>query len=145
MICKTIIDNDHDEMVIIYAHERTQLVEDIENFVNGDNSLLVGYCENNIYKLEPDDIHCFSVEDNKVYAFTDTQHLWIKKRLYNIENTVGRDFIKINQSCLANVKNIERFEVTFAGALMVVFKNGHKDYVSRRQLKFVKERIGFKL
>lgn len=145
MICKTIIDRDCEEMVAIYAHERTQLVEDIEKMVNEDNSQLVGYHENNIYKLEFADIHCFSIEDNKVYAFTDTQQLWIKDRLYSIENAVGRDYIKINQSCLANVNKIERFEVTFAGALTVVFKNGRKDYVSRRQLKFVKERIGFKL
>ena len=145
MICKTIIDQDCEEMVTIYAHERTQLVEEIENMVNRNSSELVGYHENSIYKLDPDDIHFFAVEDNKIYAFTDTQRLWVKERLYNIENTVGSEFIKINQSCLANIKKIERFDITFAGALTVVFKNGRKDFVSRRQLKFVKERRGFKL
>ena len=69
----------------------------------------------------------------------------IKERLYTVENTVGDSFIKINQSCIVNIDKIERFEASFSGALTVVLKNGYKDYISRRQLKIVKERIGFKL
>ncbi len=145
MQCKTIISADCEECVTIYAHERTKLVEDIESMVNGSNKALVGYIDTSIYTLEPFDVHYFAVEENKLYAFTDTKAFLIKERLYSIENIVGNGFIKINQSCIANISKIERFEMTFGGALNVVFKNGRKDYISRRQLKAVKERIGFKL
>jgi len=40
---------------------------------------------------------------------------------------------------------IKKFDVSFGGALTVIFKNGYTDYVSRRQMKIVKERIGFNL
>ena len=34
--------------------------------------------------------------------------------------------------------------VTLGGSLTVVLKNGYRDYVSRRQLKAVKERMGLR-
>ena len=57
---------------------------------------------------------------------------------------MSEDFLKINQSCIVSIDRIERFDVTPGGALTVIMKNGYKDYVSRRQMKAVKERLGIK-
>ena len=43
---------------------------------------------------------------------------------------------------IANLKKVEKFSAAFSGALQVNFKNGYVDYVSRRNLKNVKERLG---
>ena len=69
----------------------------------------------------------------------------VKLRLYEIEDIVDENFIKINQSCIANIRQIEKVQATFSGSLSVVFKNGYTDYISRRNLKAVKERLGVKL
>ena len=66
-------------------------------------------------------------------------------RLYQLEELLDASFVKINQSSIVNVKKIERFEASIGGALLVILQNGHRDYVSRRQVKAVKERIGFRL
>ena len=68
----------------------------------------------------------------------------IKMRLYEIEEKLGDDFVKINQSTVVNVKMIEKFSVSFGASLTVHLKTGRRDYVSRRQLKAVKERMGIK-
>ena len=57
----------------------------------------------------------------------------------------GSDFVKLNQSCIVNIKKIECFDASLGGALKVTLKNGYRDYVSRRQLKAVKERLGLKI
>lgn len=62
--------------------------------------------------------------------------------MYQIEEMNLASFIKINQSCLANKKKIKKFESTIGGSLRVVFKNGYIDYIARRELKNVKERMG---
>ena len=59
-----------------------------------------------------------------------------------LEEMLDDSFVKINQSCIANIKKIDRFKATVGGSLTVIFKNGHIDYVSRRNLKNVKERLG---
>jgi len=72
-----------------------------------------------------------------------TKTFRLNHRLYQLEERLGTRFLKINQSCLANIQQIQRFDASLAGALLVIFKNGYRDYVSRRQLKTVKERMGF--
>lgn len=141
MKCQTIIDKSRDEEVMIYVHERTEFVEQIENFVLGNSAELVGYSDKEAVKISSGEIFCILVEDNKVYAITQNEKLKMKQRLYVLEEMLGSDFIKINQSCIVNIKEIKRFDASFAGALSVTLKNGYKDYISRRQLKKVKERI----
>ena len=142
MKCTLIITDEHEEEVIIYARERTKLTNDIEALVIGSVSELIGYKENEVVKLTSDLISCFTVEGNKVYALTDSEKLQIKLRLYQLEEILSDTFVKINQSCIANIRKIERFDTSISGTLLIKFKNGYKDYVSRRQMKTVKERFG---
>jgi DNA-binding LytR/AlgR family response regulator len=135
------IDKDREEEVIVYAHKRDRLTEEIERLVQDD---WVGYSDNAVTQLTVADIYCFTVEDNKIYAVTDNGKWQIKQRLYQIEEQLPDTFVRINQSCLANIRGIERFDVSFGAALTVIFKNGYRDYVSRRQVKTVKERLGIK-
>lgn len=142
MKCQTIVDKSREEEVLIYVHEKSALSEEIESLVLGVSPELIGYGENVAVKISRAEIVCVVVEEGKVFAVTDTEKLRLKQRLYVLEELLGNDFVKINQSCIANVRKIKRFDASFAGALSVTFKNGYKDYVSRRQLKTVKERIG---
>ena len=142
MKCTLIITDEHEEEVIIYARERTKLTNDIEALVIGSVPELIGYKENEVVKLTSDLISCFTVEGNKVYALTDSEKLQIKLRLYQLEEMLPDTFVKINQSCIANIRKIERFDTSVSGTLLIKFKNGYKDYVSRRQMKAVKERFG---
>ncbi len=145
MKLKTIIDAGVDERVEIYARERNPLVCEIERLIMGTPKELIGYRENEIVRLDISCVDCFFSENNKIFAFVDGERYSVRERLYVIEETVGSAFIRINQSCIANVARIEKFESSFAGALTVVMRGGYRDYISRRQLKAVKERIGFKL
>ncbi len=142
MKCTLIITDKHEEEVVIYTRERTKLTDDIEALVGGSVPELMGYKENQAVRLSADEVSCFSVEDNKVYALTDKEKFQLKFRLYQLEEILPNTFVKINQSCIANMGKIERFDTSVSGTLLVKFKNGYKDYVSRRQMKAVKERFG---
>ena len=138
----TFIDPNRDEEVLIYVRRRTKAVEELESFIDRMDTELMGYgADGQIIPLLPADVHCFAVEEGKVYALTDTEKLTIRLPLYAIEEMLDESFVKINQSCLASIRRIARFDASIGGALMVTFKNGHRDYVSRRQLKHVKERM----
>ena len=106
------------------------------------DAVLYGYRDDEIVRLEPSEVYCFFVEAGRVYALTDGGRWQMRERLYTLEGAVGDGYIKINQSCLIRRDKIARFRTTLGGALEVVLKNGYTDYVSRRQLKSVKERLG---
>ena len=142
----TVIDPRREEEVIIHAKKKTREIDELESYLDRMSAELMGYGEDGqIVPLRPAEVHCFIVEDGKVYALTDTGKLTVRLPLYAIEEMLSEDFVRINQSCLGNVRRIARFDASIGGSLMVTFENGHRDYVSRRQLKTVKERIGFKL
>ena len=142
MKLQIVIDSNRDEEIIVYAHNKSPLVIEIEELVNSCSVDLIGYAENETVKLNLNDIYCFFTEDNKVYALTENEKYRLKLRLYQLEENLNNNFVKINQSCIANIKKIDRFKATVGGSLTVIFKNGHVDFVSRRNLKNVKERLG---
>ncbi|MBP3332775.1 MAG: LytTR family transcriptional regulator [Clostridia bacterium] len=142
MKCRTVIDKDREEEVVIYVHEKSELSSEIEEFVMGRSLELLGYKDKNIVRLALSEVYCFTVEENKVFALTEKEKLQLKQRLYLLEEMLDDSFVKINQSCIVSVRKIKRFDTSITGTLVVELKNGYKDYVSRRQLKKVKERIG---
>lgn len=142
----TIVDPTHEEEVIIYTHKRTREIEELEGYLDLMSAELLGYGEEGqIILLRPAHVHCFTVEEGKVYARTDGEKLTVRLPLYAVEAMLDNRFVRINQSCLANIQRIARFDASIGGALMVTLQNGYRDYVSRRQLKAVKERMHIKL
>ena len=142
MKCELHIDKNTDEKVLIYAHEQNKAVDEIKSFVENQDIELVGYKDGEIEKLNPNKVNCFIIENSKIYAITDNDKYHVKLRLYNLEEMLGESFIKINQSCIANIRKIKKFDSSISGTLSVVFKNGYIDYVSRRNIKSIKERLG---
>ena len=142
MKCEIKIDPNCEERVVIYAREDAGFLHSIRQFVEENTPGLMGFREGKTVKLSPYDIHCITVIDRKVYAICQTEQLQLKDRLYTLEEWLPPVFVKVNQSCLANITKIEKFDASISGTLKLHFKNGYIDYVSRRQLKQVKERIG---
>lgn len=142
MKCTIHFDKGREEEVIVYTHASSPLTEEIRRICDTETEELIGYGENDVRKLHPRDVCCFVVENNKIWALTMEGKYQIKARLYQLEERLSDGFVKIHQSCLANVRRIEKFGTSFTGALTVTFQNGYCDYVSRRNVKHIKERFG---
>ncbi|MBR5242301.1 MAG: LytTR family transcriptional regulator [Clostridia bacterium] len=140
-----IIDKERDEEIVLYLKEHKPLEERIRGILGVEEPELIGYDERGAIRLDIASVSCFSVELGRTVAVVGKKRYRVDKRLYELSALLDESFIKINQSCIANIKMIERFDASLGGSLIVIFKDGNRDYVSRRQLKSVKERIGFKL
>lgn len=142
MKCTVILDKTREEEIVIYAHQKNEMIFEIERMAQEKPLQMTGFLNEEIVRLELQDIYCFTVEGGRLYAIGESEKYLIKARLYNIEEILDKSFIKINQSSIANVKKIQKFDASISGTLKVIFKNGHTDYVSRRNIKNVKERLG---
>lgn len=138
------IDPEAEEEVIVRAHEQAPWIEELEATVLRRATEVIGYREGCVARLTAAEILFFSVEDGKTYAVTADGRYRVRERLYTLEEKMGAAFVPINQSCLARIDAIAQFEVSVGGSLMVVFRNGARDYVARRRLKQVKERMGLR-
>ncbi len=139
-----VIDPNCEERVVIYARDKGERVKRICALLDTVDIELMGYRGGEAIRLQPVEVDCFTTEAGEVYAITDEGRLEVKLRLYELLDILGDAFVKINQSCIVNMERIVRFDATISGALLVVMRTGYRDYVSRRQLKNVKERMGLK-
>ena len=137
------ISPDSDESLHLTLKKKNDLAVEIEKLCleySGTDKIPV-YQADEVKMLEFDNITCLTVVDSKTYAIDTNgkQHL-VKMRLYEIEQLLPTYFVKINKSAIANEKQIAKFKATFAGAVDVIFKCGHTDYVSRRCFSEIKRR-----
>lgn len=139
-----IIDPEREEEVLVYAHAASPLTEELRRVALPRESLLIGSDGADTCVLEPEAVSCFFTEGERVYALTDSRRWQVRGRLYELEAALPPYFVRIHKSCIANLRQVCRFTAAYSGTLQVVFKNGHVDYVSRRQVRVVKERLGIK-
>ena len=138
-----IIDKSKDEEITATVHSRSSLIDEIEALVlqSARKDSVTVYSEDEIKTLSFDEIECITVLDKKTFVISAKgEKFRIKMRLYEIEEILPSCFIKINKSSVANEKFIERFSVSFSGAVDAVFKSGYKEYVSRRCFAEIKRR-----
>ena len=136
-----------EESITLCVHKRTPLADKIEELVNNDELTIDGiningYLDKDIVPLKLEKISRFYSEDDKCYASVDSKTYQIRKRLYQIEEILPSYFIRINKSSIININFIKRFNTSWTANVFVELKDGVKDYISRRQLKNVKERLG---
>ena len=144
MIFRININPDCQEEVIANVHERTPIIDEIEKLVTQDVAdQITGYLDDEIKILNVDNVECFFVEDEKTYALcSDNKKYVIRNRLYELEQILPADFIKINKSAIANSKRIIRFKVLLSGAVNAEFKSGYTESISRRCFATIKRRFG---
>ena len=144
---KLIIDKEGQEEIVATVHERTELTDMIEELVlkHSGSDRISAYNEDEIKMLAFSDIECITIINGKTYAIDSNNRRYrLKQRLYELEKLLPTYFIHINKSSLANENRLERFAVTYSGAVDAVFKCGYIEYVSRRCFTQIKRRFDTK-
>ena len=142
---RLIIDKEKDEEVVATVHHRSPLIDEIEALISRHTDRIPGYMDEEIKMLSVSEIECITVLDGKTYAIdSENKQYRLKARLYELEATLPAYFIRINKSALANEKALDRFTVTYTGAVDAVFKCGYREYVSRRCFAQIKRRFDSK-
>ena len=84
--------------------------------------------------LELKDIFMFRVEEKQVKVYTENKEYVIKKPLYQVEENLSTDFVRISKTTIVNLKKIERVAPSLKGMMFIQLKNGLKDNISRKYL-----------
>jgi DNA-binding LytR/AlgR family response regulator len=120
-----------------YAGEKLVLIEnefskDIITVLDGER----------IKVLRPEEIYMTRIENEKTVVYARTEKYNSNKRLYEMESILGSGFMRISKSVLVNLKYLECVEPSLGGVMLLVLKNGCKDYISRKYLPAFKKYLG---
>ena len=101
---------------------------------------IVGYKGQESELLLPAQIVRIYSENKKVFARTAEECFEVKERLYVLEGQLEKQkFVRISNSEMVNVQQIEKLDMSYAGTIQVRMKNGDVTYVSRRFVRKIKE------
>ena len=94
------------------------------------------------FYLDIDEILFFETDGNQVMAHTCDDANETRKKLYELEGTLGPGFQRISKSSIVNVKKIYAINKNLAASSEISFQNTHKQiYVSRAYYKTLKEKL----
>ena len=120
----------------IHTNELTDNVTKAISILESDdaNDMLAVKKGSDIALLEFSDIFMFRVEDKQVKVYTQNSEYQIKKPLYQVEENLRSDFVRISKTTIVNLKKIERVAPSLKGMMFIELKNGLKDNISRKYL-----------
>ncbi|MDH5161679.1 LytTR family DNA-binding domain-containing protein [Heyndrickxia oleronia] len=144
MQIKLIIDEKIEETEIqIHANTFTDEIEQIMKFLKSSKTEVIdGYLQQEIYMLKVSDIFFVYSEGAKVYFQTDEDEYESKLKLYEVEEILEKDFVRVNKSTLVNISKISFMKMEKIGMMQLVMENGTTAHVSRKYLKKLKKRLG---
>ncbi|MDD4532791.1 MAG: LytTR family DNA-binding domain-containing protein [Bacilli bacterium] len=144
MKIKINIDKDIDETSVII--NAAKMSKDIDNLVsiinNASDKNLVGYKDELVYFIPRDEVVRFYIYDKMVKLETMTVTYNVKSTLRGLEETLERNFIRISNSEIVNLRYISHVDLSDRGTIKIVFKNNQYTYASRRNVGLIKERLG---
>ena len=125
----------------IHTNELNENITKAMSILENDesNGLLAVKKDSDIALLKYDDIFMFRVENKQVNVFTKDYDYIIKKPLYQIEENLNSDFVRISKTTIVNLKKIKRVAPSLRGMMFIELKNGLKDNISRKYLPNFKQ------
>lgn len=101
--------------LIIKAKEHNEKVSEIIDGVqkiSKDISAIVAEKDNKVYVLNVDEIIKFYTKEQYTYCTYNNETYRVKKRLYELEEMLkNKFFLRILNSCIINVKQVECFDM----------------------------------
>lgn len=135
-----------DTSVTIHAKQWTpeleKLVQQLQTHSEDKIRRMIGTKDEQSIILDPEQIDFVFAEQRKTYARLPHETIELKMKLFEAESMLkAHDFVRFSKSVVGNVNQIERFELAFNGNLRVHFKSGNKEYVSRKYVHEVKNKL----
>lgn len=105
--------------------------------------VLAGFRDGTARILRLADIRRVYASGGKVYAETKDGAYTLRMRLYEAEKRLaGSGFIRISHSEIVNLAEVERFDLSLSGTILVQLADGTTTYVSRRYVPKIRQVLG---
>lgn len=137
-------ENLEEDEVTIKCKEINQTIKRVQQSISSANLIpkLIFYKNDTEYYLNINDILFFETSENSVEAHTEKEVYKIKYRLYELEEILPNNFVRVSKSTILNVNQIYSINRNLTSSSLVQFYKSYKQvYVSRNYNKILKQRL----
>ncbi len=137
-----IVNGLEEPFVKIYTASITDDIQNLLSLIKASSNIVTALQDERTIILKDPDIYMIRVENEKTIIYCKEKKYYSKKRLCELENILKHSFMKISKTTLVNLNYIDGIEASFGGTMLLILKNGCKDYVSRKYLPSFKKYLG---
>lgn len=134
--------------VIFKCNELSDEVRSIQKLladILSEKKHMIFYKGNTEYYISLENILFFETEESGVSAHSANDVYQVKYKLYELEEILPRDFLRVSKSTILNINHIYSITRNLTSASIVEFKNTHKKvFVSRHYYKPLKFKLSEK-
>lgn len=129
---------------VIWTASMTEEVHDLLNkLTDHAPPILSGSKDGKIEVIDQEDLIRIYANAGRVLAVTSKGEYTLRLRLYEIEERLPpHRFVRISNSEIIHLKNVNSFDLSFTGTICVKLSNGTTTYVSRRYVSKIKQILG---
>jgi DNA-binding LytR/AlgR family response regulator len=127
---------------VIYTNAITGEVMKIRSILEIQEPIVTVADGERIIVLTPEETYMIRTENEDVVVYNKDRRYISNKRLYEMEALLGNGFLRISKSTIINLRMIDYVEPAFNGMMMILLKNGSKDFISRKYLPQLKKYLG---
>ena len=129
--------------ITINAPELSEEIQNLIRYISNINTIpnqMVANKNNKIYFIDLEEVICFFSKEKYNYVRTKEGTYKIKHKLYELEEILKqKDFIRISNSCIINVNQVECFDTSILGTVLVKLKDNTQETVSKRNVSQIKK------
>lgn len=129
---------------VIYTDNISNEIQEIANFIGTSvgKGVIIGIENERSIVLQADDIYMIRIEEEKAFIYCKDKKYISRKRLSEVEAMLNQRFMRISKTTIINLDYVAGIESAFSGMMLIILKNGCRDYVSRKYLPNLKKYLG---
>ncbi|MGX8692235.1 MAG: LytTR family DNA-binding domain-containing protein [Clostridia bacterium] len=127
---------------VIYTDRITPEIQRALDILQAKGAPVLAERDGCTFLLSGQEICMVRVVGGETKLYTKKEEFSTRKRLYEVLDQLGGDFLQISKSCAVNLAYVQSVEAGFGGSLLLKMKNGLSDYVSRKYLPDLKNYLG---
>lgn len=137
-----IVSSPEEESAVIKAVEKTEYIQTAMDILEHGVSKVMASKEGRTYLCKMDAIYYAESVDKKTFIYTKDECYQSKKRLYELEDELNRNFIRCSKAMIVNIKKIKFVKSDYNGRMNAQLLNGEIIVISRSYVKDLKKRLG---
>ena len=129
--------------VVIHTNEITDEIQNLIKILKSEPRNVLTLKDGDRFSvISLNDIYMVCVEEKDVVVYCEAKKYISNKRLYELEELLGNDFLRISKSTIINLNHVKNVVPSFKGVMYLNMKNGSSGIISRKYLPEFKRRLG---
>ncbi|MCQ2520620.1 MAG: LytTR family transcriptional regulator DNA-binding domain-containing protein [Lachnospiraceae bacterium] len=135
------VDSKEQETAVIKAVEKTENIADAIKLLEGSRDRLQVISEGQTGFLSIKNIYYIESVDKRTFVYTKDNCYETKSRLYELEEDLGRFFLRCSKAMIVNIKKIKSVRSEMGSRLIATMLNDEEITISRNYVKEFKGRL----